>query len=71
MSALLHLMSDLGKDASLAEEYQKNPEGVMKRYNLGEEEMKALASQDLEAVKKLSGTTDVHLSNGTVRSYEI
>ena len=58
MSKLLDLMRKLGSDAALAEEYRKDPDGVMQRAGLSDEEHKAMAASDYVAIKKLTGLTD-------------
>ena len=59
MSALLDLMRKLGSDAALAAEYGKDPEGVVKRAGLSEDEARAMLRKDYPAIKKLTGLSQV------------
>ncbi|MCP1727846.1 hypothetical protein J2T60_001846 [Natronospira proteinivora] len=70
MSGLNELLRDLGSDAKLEKAYQEDPESVMERYRLTEEERQALRDQDIEKIKSLSGSTTASLSNTTVSSYD-
>mgnify|MGYP002737947040 FL=1 len=71
MSKLLELMKKLGSDAALAAEYEKDPEEVMRRAGLSEEERKAMASKDYATIKKLTGLKDGQFAtNHTVRAYD-
>lgn len=58
MSKLLDLMRKLGSDAALAAEYEKDPEGVMQRAGLSDDERKAMSDKDYAAIRKLTGLTD-------------
>ncbi len=58
MSKLLRLMRKLGSDAALAAEYARDPDGVMQRAGLSDEERRAMLEQDFEAIKRLSGLAD-------------
>ena len=49
MSKLLDLMKNLGSDAALAKEYAQDPEGVMQRAGLSDEERRAMAEKDYTA----------------------
>lgn len=72
MSKLLKLMRELGRDAALAAEYERDPEGVMRRSGLSEEERKALRDKDFEAIKRLTGLADGQFSaiQGTIFAYD-
>lgn len=71
MSKLLDLMRKLGSDAALNSEYEKNPEAVVRRFGLSEEESAALLAKDYDAIKRLTGLTDGQFAtNHTVRCYE-
>lgn len=70
MSSLIDMLKDLGRDAALEGEFEKDPDTVMDRYELGGEERKALKAEDVESVKRLTGLSDVHLTNGTIKSYD-
>ncbi len=71
MSALLRLMRMLGSDAALAAEYGDNPEAVIKRFGLSDEESRALLEKDYEAIKKLTGLKDGQFAtNHTIKAYD-
>lgn len=70
MSTLNKLIHDLGNDAKLEEDYRKDPQSVMDRYNLDPEEIEALRTENLEQIRSICGLQNIHLSNGTVRSYD-
>lgn len=70
MPSLVDLLKDLGRDAALAEEYRKDPDAVLARYELSEEERQAVKNGDADAIKRLSGLSDVHTTHGTVQSYD-
>ena len=71
MSKLLELMRKLGSDAALAAEYDKDPDGVMKRSGLSESEYKAMSEKDYTAIKRLTGLTDGKFAtNHIVKAYE-
>lgn len=69
MSKLADLLVDLGKNASLKDDYDSDPKGVMARYGLTEEEMQAMLEKDLDKIKKLSGLDNLK-SNGNVHAYD-
>lgn len=69
MSKLKDLLIDLGKDAGLQEDYEKDPRGVMGRYGLTEEETQAMLDKDLDRLKKLSGLDNLK-SNGNIHPYD-
>lgn len=58
MSKLLDLMRKLGSDAALAEEYRRDPDAVMRRSGLSDEERAALHDKDYESIKRLTGLVD-------------
>ncbi len=58
MSKLLKLMRELGRNAALAAEYERDPEGVMRHAGLSDEERKAMLEMDFEAIKRLTGLAD-------------
>lgn len=71
MSNLLDLMRKLGSDAALAAEYAADPEGVMLRMGLSEEERAAMMDKDYEAIMRLTGLEDGQFStNHTIKAYE-
>lgn len=71
MSKLIGLMRRLGSDAALAEEYARDPETVLQRAGLSEEERRAMAERDYDAVKRLTGLADGKFAtNHTIKLYE-
>lgn len=71
MSKLLDLMRKLGSDAALAMEYGKDPDGVMQRAGLSDEERKAMSLKDYESIKKLTGLSDGQFaSNHIILAYD-
>jgi len=71
MSKLLELMRRLGSDAALASEYEKDPEAVMKRAGLSDEERKAMLEKDYDTIKRLTGLTDgMFATHHLIRTYE-
>lgn len=71
MSTLLELMRKLGSDAALAAEYGKDPDAVLRRAGLSEEERKAMIEKDYAAIKALTGLTDGQFAtNHVVRAYD-
>lgn len=69
MSRLKELLIDLGKDADLQDEYEREPEKVMQRYECTDEEIRAMLAKDLEAVKRFSGLENLK-SNGNIQAYD-
>jgi hypothetical protein len=70
LSNLANLLKQLGEDASLEESYRKDPEAVMDRFKLGEEEREALRSGDIEKLKRMTGLSVMSISNGSISSYD-
>ncbi|MDZ7791793.1 MAG: hypothetical protein U5L08_15120 [Xanthomonadales bacterium] len=70
MEALRKLLKDLGSDAKLAAEYERNPDEVMKARGLPEDARAAMKGKDVEAVRKLAGLGEVHLSNSTIKCHD-
>lgn len=70
MSSLVDLLRKLGQDPTLAQEFEKDPDAVMSRFELNEEERKALQSGDLETIKRVSGLSELHTTNKTVTAYD-
>lgn len=70
MASLIDLLKDLGRDAALEGKYEKDPDSVIADYELSEEERKALKDMDVEAVKRLAGLEEVHVTNGTIKAYD-
>lgn len=72
MSKLLDLMKQLGRDAALADRYDKDPEGLMQEAGLNDEEKQALRTRDLPAIKRLTGLSETNMSitQSNVRAYD-
>lgn len=71
MSKLLGLMRRLGSDAALAEAYARDPDAVLQREGLSDEEHRAMAERDYAAVKRLTGLEDGKFAtNHTIKLYE-
>lgn len=71
MSNLLDLMKQLGADAALNDEYEKDPAAVIARYKLSDEERDALLNKDYDAIRKLTGLKDGQYStNTTIKAYD-
>jgi hypothetical protein len=70
MEALKQLLKDLGSDAELAAEYEKDPDGVMKKRGIPDEAREAMIRKDLDAIRRLSGLDEVHLTNSSVHSHD-
>ncbi len=71
MSKLLELMRNLGSDAALAAEYAKDPEAVIRRAGLTDEERRAMLDRDYGAVQRLSGLADGKFAtNHIIMAYE-
>lgn len=71
MSRLLHLMKQLGADAALSAEYQRDPRAVIARFGLSDEERDALLNKDYAAIKRLTGLKDGQFAtNSTVKAYD-
>lgn len=71
VSKLLDLMKRLGSDAKLAKEYDSNPDDVMRRAGLSDEERQAMAQSDYEAIKRLTGLEDGQFAtNHTIKAYD-
>lgn len=71
MSKLLDLMKMLGSDAALAAEYEKDPEGVLQRAGVSDEERKAMLDSDYGKIKSLTGLEDGQFAtNHIIRCYD-
>jgi hypothetical protein len=71
MSKLLDLMRKLGSDAALAAEYGKDPEAVLHRAGVSDEERRAMLESDYAAVGKLTGLADgQYATNHTIKAYD-
>lgn len=69
MSGLRQLLIDLAEDAELQQAYENEPRETMSRYQLSEEEIKAMLDKDLEALKRLSGLDHLK-SNGFILAHD-
>jgi len=69
MSDLTKLLQDLGQDAELCEAYIEDPERVMERYRLADEEKQAMRDKDVEKLKKLTGLENIK-ANGTIQCHD-
>lgn len=67
MSELTHLLKQLGEDSKLHDEYAADPERVMKKRGLRDEEIRAMLDKDVDKLRKLSGLDNLK-SNSTVRA---
>ncbi|GAB3304134.1 hypothetical protein [Luteimonas notoginsengisoli] len=71
MSKLLELMRKLGSDAGLAAEYGTDPEGVLNRAGVSDEERRAMLESDYAAVGKLTGLSEgQYATNHTIKAYD-
>jgi hypothetical protein len=71
MSKLLELMRKLGSDAAFAAEYDKDPDGVMQRAGLADDERQAMLDKDYTAIKALTGLKDGQFAtNHSIKCYE-
>lgn len=71
VSKLLDLMRKLGSDAALAAEYGKDPEAVLRRAGVTDEERRAMLESDYAAVGKLTGLADgQYATNHTIKAYD-
>ena len=71
MPTLLDLMRKLGSDASLAADYAKDPQAVIRRAGLSEEEGRAMLDRDYTAIRKLSGLSDGQFAtNHIVKAFD-
>ena len=71
VSKLLDLMKKLGSDAALAAEYGKDPEAVLRRAGVTDEERRAMLESDYAAVGKLTGLADgQYATNHTIKAYD-
>ncbi|AKS42900.1 hypothetical protein [Wenzhouxiangella marina] len=69
-SRLAELLKELGQNAELHDEYVKDPEGVMQRYDMSKEEIKAMLDKDVKKLEELSGLDGLK-ANGIVRAHDI
>lgn len=70
MSKLVDFLQNMGRDAALRDEFEKDPDGVMSRFELSDEEKEAVRNGDVDAVKQLSGLANVQMTNTIITSYD-
>lgn len=70
MSNLADFLQNMGRDAGLVEEFERDPDAVMSRFDLSDEEKKAVREGDVEAIKRMSGLENVRKTNTSVTSYD-
>jgi hypothetical protein len=71
VTKLLDLMKKLGSDAALAAEYGTDPEAVLHRAGVTDEERRAMLESDYAAVGKLTGLADgQYATNHTIKAYD-
>lgn len=69
MSKLKELLVELGKSPELQDEYETDPEGLMRRYGLAPDEIQAMLDKDLDRLKALTGLDNLK-SNGNIHPYD-
>lgn len=68
---LLELVNALGRDAALAAEYEVDPDAVLARYGVSDEEKAAMKAGDCAAVGRLCGVGEnYYATNGVIKSYD-
>ncbi|PKM07293.1 MAG: hypothetical protein CVV14_08945 [Gammaproteobacteria bacterium HGW-Gammaproteobacteria-4] len=68
---LLELVNALGRDAALAAEYEANPDAVLARYGLSDEQKAAMKGGDCAAIGRLCGIGEnLYATNGVVKAYD-
>lgn len=70
MAGLKQFLEDAGSSAKLAAEYAHNPDEVIKRRRLPEEDHEAIKRKDTDTVRRLSRLREVHLMNSTINSHD-
>jgi hypothetical protein len=70
MSKLVGLLKRLGQDAGLEGEYEKDPDGVMDRFGLSDDEREALRSGDVDKISAMTGLENLKSTQSTVKSYD-
>lgn len=69
MSKLKELLVELGKSPKLQDEYETDPEGLMRAYGLAPDEIQAMLDKDVERLEKMSGLDNLK-SNGNIHPYD-
>lgn len=70
MSRLVEFLENMGRDADLTAEFENDPEAVMSRFGLSDEEKEAVRNKDVDSVKRLSGLHNIRLTNSNISTYE-
>jgi len=55
------MLVDLGANPDLAEEFKKNPDGVMKRYGIPDDHRRLILDGDKEGLVKAAALDDEHV----------
>jgi len=69
MSNLVDFLQQMGRDAGLADEFERDHEAVMSRFDLSDEEKQAVRDGDMEAIKRMSGLENVRRTDKSVTAY--
>jgi len=70
MNKLLQMLRDIGSDANTHQQFEADQEALMNRYGLDEQEKNAVRACDIDAIKKLTGASDVRLTKTSIDLYE-
>ena len=70
MSSIVKLLSELGSDAELQNEYKSNPESVIQRYDVSSDEKDAVLNGDVEKLKSLSKQDNIRMHDSIIKSYK-
>ena len=70
MAKLADFLRRLGRDSEFEGKYEDDPEGFMKEWGLTDEEREAVRSGDVDRIRKLSGLSDLHKTQSTIKSYD-
>ena len=71
MSKLLDFMRELGRDATLATDYDSDKDATMRKAGLSDGERKAMLDKDYDAIKRLTGLVDGQFAtNHIIIAYE-
>lgn len=70
MSDIVDLLKQLGQDSNLADEFARDPDQVLSRYDLSEEERDALRAGDVDKIKAITGLQDVRMTAKHISTYD-
>ena len=70
MSNLVDFLKSMGKDSNLEDEFGRDPDAVMERFGLSDDEKAAVKSGDADKVKAMCGLEDVRTTNSSVKAYD-